>query len=129
MSNSEARVVIIGANFAGLAAAKHLQAQAKVILIDPNPYFEFTPNIHELISDEKSPEDLQLDRGKVIAALGHSWIQDRVISIDKGNQLIHLEGGESLDYDACIITTGGVSNYRGVKGVETHTITCKTVED
>ena len=83
MSDIEARVVIIGANFAGLAAAKQLENQAEVVLIDPNPYFEFTPNIHELIADEKSPADLQLDREHVITALGHSWIQDRVTSIDR----------------------------------------------
>lgn len=129
MSNLEARVVIIGANFAGLAAAKHLESQAEVVLIDPYPYFEFTPNIHELISDEKRPADLQLDRKSVISALGHSWIQDKVASIERDIKEVVLASGQSLSYDACIITTGGVSNFRGVKGVEQHAIPFKSVND
>ena len=47
-------VVIIGANFGGLKAAVSLPKRFNVTVIDPEPYFEFSPNIHELISGLKT---------------------------------------------------------------------------
>jgi NADH dehydrogenase len=51
-------VVIVGANFAGLKAAVSLPEQFQVTVVDPWPWFEFSPNIHELISGFKTPESL-----------------------------------------------------------------------
>ncbi|MEM8901049.1 MAG: FAD-dependent oxidoreductase [Bacteroidota bacterium] len=129
MSDHESRVVIIGANFAGLAAAKRLQGKAHVTLIDPSPNFEFTPNIHEIISNEKMPSEVQLDRETVITALGHTWIQDKVVSINREQKSVELAGGETVAYDACIVTVGGINNYAGVKGAEKNAIPFKTVEN
>ena len=129
MSDHEFSVIIIGANFAGLAAAKRLQGKAHVTLIDPSPNFEFTPNIHEIISGEKRPSEVQLDRQTVITALGHSWIQDKVVAINREQKSVELAGGETLAYDACIVTTGGTNNFAGVKGAEKNAIPFKTVHD
>ena len=44
------RIVVIGANFAGLTTAINLSRDFSVNVIDCRPQFEFLPNIHELLS-------------------------------------------------------------------------------
>ena len=58
------RVLILGGGFAGLAAALELSSDRHdVTLIDRSRWFEFLPNIHELISGVKSPDLLRLRDG------------------------------------------------------------------
>ncbi|NNF15711.1 MAG: NAD(P)-binding protein, partial [Gammaproteobacteria bacterium] len=54
MSSSKSHVVIVGGNFAGLVAASRLARRFDVTVVDPRADFEWTPNIHELISGVKS---------------------------------------------------------------------------
>ncbi|MFH1916635.1 MAG: FAD-dependent oxidoreductase [Nanoarchaeota archaeon] len=44
------RVLVIGGGFCGLIAAKHLEKQFSVTLIDPKDYFEYTPSILKYLS-------------------------------------------------------------------------------
>ena len=53
--DSRPRVVIIGGGFAGLTTALNLDRSFDVTLLDPKPWFEFLPNIHELVSGHKRP--------------------------------------------------------------------------
>ncbi len=53
------RVAIVGANFGGLRAAQELGSEFDVTVFDPSPWFEWLPNIHELVSRAKRPADLQ----------------------------------------------------------------------
>jgi hypothetical protein len=73
-SDSRRRVVIIGANFAGLIAAMRLPPDYKVTVLDPSPWFEFLPNIHELISGIKSPGSLRLLKKRLLQRTGHQFV-------------------------------------------------------
>ena len=67
------RIVIIGANFAGLTTAINLPQNYKVSVIDCRPQFEFLPNIHELLSGIKNPDSLRMDRKRLIEGAGHRF--------------------------------------------------------
>jgi NADH dehydrogenase FAD-containing subunit len=127
--NQGPHIVIIGANFAGLAAAQRIGSLAEVTLIDPSRHFEFIPNIHELVSARKVPTDLRLDRGKLIQKLGHRWLHDRVIALDPSKNQLQTAQGETVSYDACVLATGGTNNYFGVKGAAEHAFPFKSVAD
>ena len=127
--NQRPHIVIIGANFAGLAAAQRIGSQAAVTLIDPSRHFEFIPNIHELISGRKVPRDLRLDRGKLIEKLGHRWLHDRVVSLDPAQSQLQTAKGEKISYDACVLAIGGINSYHGVKGAAEHALPFKSVAD
>lgn len=129
MMHPSPHIIIIGANFAGLAAAKAMANSARVTLIDPSPFVEFLPNIHELISGHKAPGQLRLDRGKLIEKLGHSWIQDRVVALHPEENRLELSDGRQLDYNACILTVGGENNFHGVAGAPEYAYPFKSVED
>lgn len=123
------KVVIIGANFSGIACARKLSSQYEVTVIDSSANFEFLPNIHELLSGVKSAELLRLPRARILSSLGHRFIQDTVTGIDAKGGALSIESGESIDFDACVVAVGGVNNTFGLPGVDKFAQPFKSVDD
>ena len=123
------KVVIIGANFAGLTAAIQLPKTLDVTVVDPSPHFEWIPAIHEILSGVKTPQGLQLDRAQIIARAGHRFIQDSVTHIDARRRRVVTAAGESLAYDVAIVAVGGVTNDYHIPGVDRYTWPFRTVAD
>lgn len=76
------RIVIVGANFAGLTTAINLPRKYRVKVIDCRAQFEFLPNIHELLSGIKKAGNLRMDTNQLIDRAGHRFIRDTVTTID-----------------------------------------------
>ncbi len=123
------RIAIVGANFAGLTAAQHLSARNKVTVIDPSLWFEWLPNIHELVSGVKRPENLRLPLKRLIARTGHRFIHDRVEALQPRAGILSLQSGRRIAFDACIVAVGGVNDTFGVPGADRYAFPFKTVED
>ena len=123
------RIVILGGGFAGLAAARRLPSSYKVTLIDRKPYFEFLPNIHELISLAKSPEILRLSLVDTVERFGHCFVGDSVVHIDGRANKVVTGLGEEIEYDALLVAIGGEDNSFGVPGVGEHAIRFKSIDD
>src|SRR5512135_1031803 len=104
-SRSRPRVVIVGAGFAGIAAAQHLDGRYDVTVIDRSPWFEWLPNIHELLSGVKRPADLRLQRTRLVK-----------------------RAGRRFPFDACIVAVGGVDETFGVPGADRHALSFKGVD-
>lgn len=128
LRSSRHRVVIIGASFAGLATAKGLGSRFDVTIIDRRTSFEFTPNIHELISGFKTPSDLRLALAPLIHRWGHQYRRGEVVAIDTSRRQVSLANGDRLDYDTLVVAVGGVDNTFGVAGVEEYAYPFKNVE-
>jgi NADH dehydrogenase len=115
-------VVIVGANFAGLAAAQHLDGRYAVTVIDRSPWFEWLPNIHELLSGVKRPAELRLSRARLVKHAGHRFLRAEVQRIDaRGGQVV-MATGRRLPFDACIVAVGGVNETFGVTGADHHAL-------
>ncbi|MCG8317615.1 MAG: FAD-dependent oxidoreductase [Pseudomonadales bacterium] len=126
--SSRPKVCIVGGGFAGLNAAQQLRgADYDVTVIDPEPFLEWLPNVHEIISGRKRGEELQLDRRRIVERLGHRFELSRVLDINAA--AISLENGKILSFDACIVSTGGVRNDLGVAGAAENAISMKSVKD
>lgn len=123
------KIVIIGANFAGLACAMKLSTQFAVTVIDPSPGFEFLPNIHELLSGVKSADLLRFPRERILQRMGHRFVEDRVTGIDAGGSVVSTESGETFEFDACIVAVGGINNTFNIPGAEQLTRPFKSVDD
>ena len=106
MSSSSPRVVIIGGNFAGLVAASRLSCDHDVTVVDPRADFEWTPNIHEILSGVKDRDAVVLSRSECVGRYGHTFLHDAVTGLDADRQAVHTEGGLVLRYDVCLVAAG-----------------------
>jgi NADH dehydrogenase len=123
------RVLILGGGFAGLAAALELSPDRhEVTLIDRSRWFEFLPNIHELLSGVKTPELLRLPLDRNVRRAGHKFVRDTVTSIDPVERTVVTQRRSAVGYDALIVALGGVDATRGVPGVAEYAFPFKSVE-
>jgi NADH dehydrogenase len=121
-------VAIVGANFGGLRAAQELGSGFDVTVFDPSPWFEWLPNIHELVSRAKRPADLRLPRKRLVAAAGHRFVRDVVTAIDAKRGTLTTAGGTVVVFDFCIVAVGGINATYGVRGVERYALPLRSVE-
>jgi len=125
---SRPRVVIVGANFGGLAAAQHLDGRYAVTVIDRSPWFEWLPNVHELLSGVKRPADLRLPRARMVRRAGHRFVRAEVVRIDSPAGTVVTSTGRRFPFDACIVAVGGVDETFGVPGAERNALSFKSVD-
>jgi NADH dehydrogenase len=123
------RVVVVGANFAGLTAAQRLGAGYAVTVFDRSRWFEWRPNIHELLSGVKRPADLRLPLARLVARAGHRFVRATVAAVDAGKGQVVSADGRRFDFDACIVAVGGGSETFGVPGADRHAMPFKSVDD
>jgi NADH dehydrogenase len=126
---SRKKVVILGANFAGIACARRLSSHFEVTVIDASGYFEFLPNIHELLSGVKSADVLRLPRRRLVETPGHTFVCETATAVDTQARCVELESGQRFDFDACVVAVGGVNNTLGVRGAEQFSLPFKSVDD
>ena len=127
ITNTRPRVIIIGASFAGLKAALQLTDESAVTVIDKNPWFEFLPNIHELISDMKTPDMLRFSNQAIVRRCGHQYLYDTVTEILPEKNRIRTRRENELTYDFCIIAAGSAIDTYGVPGADLYAMPFKQV--
>ncbi len=125
----DAKIVVVGGGFAGIAAVAELGKRADVVWLDPRPSFEFTPNIHELVSGVKDADALRLSRARVAKRLDVEWIAESAQRLELGAHRVHTDRDRSLDYDALILAPGSVVAGLDLPGVREHARPFATIED
>ena len=86
--------MVVGAGFAGLAAAQALPGWLDVTVIDPGEWFEFLPNVHEVVSAVKQPADIRLDNGNIRRRRG--WNDPERSSANKSSTRLFGTGVDPL---------------------------------
>lgn len=121
-------VCIVGGGFSGLHAAQYFKPdQFDVTVVDPQPFIEWLPNIHEILSGVKKGDELRLPRQPIIERLGHKFRMEKVTDISAN--AITTEWGKVIPFDACIVCTGGGNDLGGVPGAHQYTFPFKSVEN
>ena len=129
MPSSKSRVVIIGGNFAGLVAASRLSCAHDVTVVDARADFEWTPNIHEILSAVKNRDSVVLPRAECVSRYGHAFVHDVVTHLDSDSNAVFTEGGLELPYDACLIAAGSQRSTFGIEGADKHALGLRLVDD
>ena len=122
-------IVIIGANFAGLSAASKLNSTLNVTIIDSKTHFQWTPNIHELLSDVKKKDAVQICLQTVFDKLGHRFINKAVSELSTTTQTLTLNDGNQLQYDILLIASGHTRENYGVLGAAEHAFGFRNSEE
>lgn len=114
MQLSKPRVVIVGAGFGGLSAAKALKnTDVDVVVVDKNNHHLFQPLLYQVATAALSPGDIaQPIRTELRGSKNIQVILDEVISIDKDNSVLELTHG-ILDFDYLILAPGNRHSYFG----------------
>jgi NADH:ubiquinone reductase (H+-translocating) len=124
------RVIIIGAGFVGLNAAKQLKnAPVDVLLIDQNNYHTFQPLLYQVATAALEPTDIAYQvRGVFRRQKNFRFMQGKVTGIDWNVQDVLLESGAAVHYDYLILGAGAVYTDFGTPGVKEHGFLLKTLE-
>jgi NADH dehydrogenase len=130
------RVVVLGAGFAGMFAAKHLRrlapAEVEIELINEVNYFIFQPLLPEVAagninaSDAVSPLRFLLPGVKVRLATVRSVLfrQNRVQVTDDTNRTLTY-----VPYDHLVLAPGQTADLSKFPGLAEHAFTMKTLAD
>lgn len=122
------RIVIVGGGFGGLAAASAIGDRAQVYLVDRSPWFEFLPNIHQIVSAQKTVKAVRLPRKTILAEQGQTFIQDDVLALRFSEQKVDCARG-TLAYDALVLAPGGQDARALVPGALDQTFGFRSATD
>ena len=125
------RVVIVGAGFAGLYAAKKLKrVPVEVLLIDQNNYHTFQPLLYQVATAMLDPEEIAHSiRGAFHGQKNIDFYQGTVNGVDWEDKTIKLTDGKEFGYDYLILATGATYNDFGIKGVREHGFFLKSLSE
>lgn len=130
MLRERKQVVIVGAGFAGLNAAKRLSRRADVdiTVIDRQNHHLFQPLLYQVAMAGLSPAEIATPiRGLLSAARNTSVIQGDVRRIDVGAREVSGDFG-TRRYDYLVLATGAIHAYFGHEEWEEHAPGLKTLE-
>ncbi len=128
---NKTRVVIVGAGFAGLSAAKRLARikELEILLLDCNNYHTFQPLLYQVAAAELDSEEIANPlRGLFRRYPRISLAMLEVLGADFEKRLLHTNGPD-IEYDYLILSTGSVSNFFGIPGAEENTFPLKSLEE
>src|SRR6478735_8796390 len=119
-------VVIIGAGFGGLAAAKQLvEARVDITIVDRQNFHTFQPLLYQVATAALNAADVAhpvrsiFKENRNLAfrqanVCGCRW-DDRVLLLDEGSG-VHTE----LPFDYLIVAGGATTNYFDLEGADEH---------
>ena len=126
---SRPKVVILGAGFGGLTAARALDSIAHVTLVDRHNFQTFLPLLYQVSTAGLAADHVAYP---IRGALRKTKVKFRMgspISVDHKNKTVKLDSSEVLDFDYLIVALGSATNDFGIKGVADNALGMKTVNE
>ena len=126
---SRPKVLILGAGFGGLTAARALEKIADVTLVDRHNFQTFLPLLYQVSTAGLAADHVAYP---IRGALRKTNIQFRMgspISIDHKNKSVKLDSSENLPFDYLVVAVGSANNDFGIPGVVEHGLGMKTVNE
>ncbi|EOL42412.1 pyridine nucleotide-disulfide family oxidoreductase [Enterococcus phoeniculicola] len=113
-------VVILGAGYAGLRTLKELQKSKEafhITLVDQNTYHFEATDLHEVAAGTQPKEKITYNIADVVKPEKTTFIQAKVVKIDREKEEVFLESGQVLTYDYLVVGLGFQSESFGIPGV------------
>jgi NADH dehydrogenase len=125
------RVVIVGAGFGGLEAAKKLACKdVHVTVIDRTNHHLFQPLLYQVATAALSPADIAAPIRAVLSKCKNmEVILAEVRSVDVDARKVKMSDGTELDYDFLVLATGARHSYFGHDEWEKLAPGLKSLED
>ncbi|MEV5012290.1 FAD-dependent oxidoreductase [Streptomyces sp. NPDC055692] len=126
------RVVILGAGYAGMAAAVQLSARVKrrggveVTVVNAVERFTERMRLHMTATGQRVAE---LSIPQLLDGTGARFVRGWVTAVDADAKTVRIDDDRVLPYDTLVYGLGSVADTSAVPGVEDHTYTLSSAQD
>ncbi|MGW4821738.1 NAD(P)/FAD-dependent oxidoreductase [Streptomyces sp. NPDC004227] len=126
------RVVILGAGYAGMAAAVQLATRVKrrggveVTVVNAQERFTERMRLHMTATGQRVAE---LSIPQLLDGTGARFVRGWVTAVDADAKTVRIDDDRVLPYDTLVYGLGSVADTSAVPGVEDHTYTLSSAQD
>ncbi|MBL1072780.1 FAD-dependent oxidoreductase [Nocardia sp. 2] len=123
----EHRIVVLGAGYAGMSAAKKAAKArgARVTVVNARAEFTQRVRLHQVAAGQRIEA---WDLREALQAKGIDFVQAHVTNIDAEARQVRLDDGRALPYDTLIYALGSIADLSGVPGAAEHAHSVATPE-
>ncbi len=121
---TKAKIVILGAGAAGLAAASRLSVAlsgATITLVDARRQHFYQPGFTLIAAGLKAP-GYSVSATRDYIPTGAQWVEEAAAEIDAAGNAVVTSTGKRLAYDFLIVATGLDLDYAAIEGMDTKLI-------
>ncbi|MSO63723.1 MAG: hypothetical protein CK518_01685 [Actinobacteria bacterium] len=129
MTPEKPRVVILGAGFGGLTAAKAMAKTAHVTLVDRHNFQTFLPLLYQVSTAGLAADHVAHPVRGALRKTGVAFRMGSPLSIDHASKTLHLDSGEALGFDHLVVALGSATADFGVPGVREFAFGMKSVHE
>jgi len=129
-NDTRPRIVIVGAGFGGLEAARALRhAPVQVTVIDQTNHHVFQPLLYQVATAELSPADISAPIRSVLRRQRNTEVLlGKVTGVDVARRVVEI-GRHEVPYDMLVLATGAAQSYFGHEEWERYAPGLKTTSD
>jgi NADH dehydrogenase len=125
------QVIVVGAGFAGLTAAKELGRRGiPILLIDANNYHQFQPLLYQVATSQIGVSAIARPLRSVFRRVRKVRVLTaEVAAIDAANRTVSTVDGDTFRAQIMVIAPGAVPNFFNTPGAEEHAFPLYSVTD
>lgn len=125
------QVIIVGAGFAGISAAKELGRKGvQVLLIDSNNYHQFQPLLYQVATSQIGVSAIARPIRSVFRRIRNVRVLTaEVAAVDAANHSVTTAEGSTFKAKILVLAVGAVPNFFNTPGAEEHAFPLYSVTD
>jgi NADH:ubiquinone reductase (H+-translocating) len=128
-TSQKPRVVILGAGFGGLTAARKMAGFADVTVVDRHNFQTFLPLLYQVSTAGLAADHVAHPIRGALRKTGVQFRMGTPIAIDHKNKSVKLDSSEVLDFDYLVVALGSATADFGIPGVTEHALGMKSVHE
>ena len=128
-------ILIIGAGFAGLEAARFFSKKRsqlgsrRIIVIDAKKTFDFLPLLPDVVGGRIAKDHVLLDLADYLESLRINFEHDEVQRVDTATKEVFLKSGHVLSYEFLVIACGTFTNFYGMEDIQRRALKIDASDD
>jgi len=123
------RVVILGAGFGGLTAARKMASFADVTVVDRHNFQTFLPLLYQVSTAGLAADHVAHPIRGALRKTGVQFRMGTPLSVDHKNNTVKLDSSEVLEFDYLVVALGSANADFGIPGVTEHALGMKSVHE
>lgn len=123
-------IVVVGAGFGGVKAAKRLAARpVDITVIDRNNFHVFQPLLYQLSTSELDENEIAYPiRAFFRKTPNVRFYMAHAEGVDTARQVVQTDHGD-VSYDYLVLAAGAMTNFFGMESVARHAFGMKTLQE